>query len=199
MLRRSTWLLVFLVVLVAGVIIYLRQDEQATREEAKSFPTLPTRYLLDPAEGKPNRIRLESTSGGVVEVALNMQGQWEVVLPFGGLARQGDIGAMLTTLTSMRYIKEVEELTPSDLGLDPPAYVLTIYLKSGAQHILEIGDKTPSESGYYTRFDGKRLLIVELSSIEGLTLMADNPPYQVTPTPSPLPVTLTPEALTPYP
>ena len=88
---------------------------------------------------------------------------------------------------------------PSDLGLDPPAYVLTVYLKSGTKHVLEIGDKTPSESGYYTRFDGKRLLVVELSSIEGLTLMADNPPYQVTPTPSPLPVTMTPEAVTPYP
>ena len=199
MLRRSTWAVVFLVVLVAGVMIYLRQDDQAIREEAKTFPTLPTRYLLDPAEGDPNRIRLESTSGGVVEVALNMQGQWEVVLPFGGLASQGDIGAVLTTLTSMRYAKEVEGLTPSDLGLDPPAYVLTVYLKSGAKHVLEIGDKTPSESGYYTRFDGKRLLIVDLSSIEGLTLMADNPPYQVTPTPSPLPVTLTPEVVTPYP
>lgn len=199
MLRRSTWAVVFLVVLVAGVMVYLWQYRQSIKEEAKSFPTLPTRYLLDPAEGDPNRIRMESTSGGVVEVALNMQDQWEVVLPFGGMASQGDIGALLTTLSTTRYVKEVEGLTPSDLGLDPPAYVLTVYLKSGTKHVLEIGDKTPSESGYYTRFDGKRLLVVELSSIEGLTLMADNPPYQVIPTPSSLPVTLTPEAATPYP
>ena len=198
--RRSAWVALILVALVAGMIVYLRQDEKAVREEAETFPTLPTRYLFDPAEGEPNRIRLETTAtGGVVEVALNMQGQWEVVLPFGGLASQGDVGALLTTLTSLRSVKEVEGLAPSDLGLEPPAYVLTVVLKSGGKHILEIGDKTPSESGYYARLDGKRLLVADLSSIEGLTLLAGNPPYQVTPTPSLLPVTSTPEAVTPYP
>ena len=198
--RRSAWVALILVALVAGVIVYLQQDEKAVREEAKTFPTLPTRYLFDPADGEPNRIRLETTAtGGVVEVALNMQGQWEVVLPFGGLASQGDVGALLTTLTTLRSVKEVEGLTPSDLGLEPPTYVLTVILKSGGKHVLEIGDKTPSESGYYARLDGKRLLVANLSSIEGLTLLADNPPYQVTPTPSPLPVTSTPEVVTPYP
>lgn len=192
MVRRSTWVVLTLALALAGVLVYMGREQQVVEEQAQSFPTLPSRIVFEGAQGAVNRIGIRSAAGEVVVLALNMQNTWEVLQPIQGAAEQAYIGAAETEIGSMRYIDELQGVAPADLGLAPPAYVVTIGMQDGTEHVLEIGDKTPSETGYYTRVDGGRILTLKVSSIESLLLLFTNPPYRETPTPSPLSPTSTP-------
>jgi hypothetical protein len=68
---------------------------------------------------------------------------------------------------------------------------------------LEVGDSTPTNSGYYVRVDKDKMMIADLSGISSLLQLAAFPPYLNTPTPTSLPSTPTPvpptETSTPVP
>jgi hypothetical protein len=191
-LRRSTWIALSLVVLLVGVLLYSQREEQVVEEMAQSFPTLPSNTVIGDGQDTANRIKLETSTGAVIEVALNMQNDWEVILPFAGAADEGAVESAVSKISSLRFTREVEDIPLAGLGLEHPAYILTVRLKSGGEHVLEIGDKTPSGSGYYARLDEKKVLILDGSGVENLLLLMEYPPYLETPTPSPLPPTAVP-------
>jgi hypothetical protein len=191
MFRRPTWIALVIVVILVGVLFYTNREQKIVEQVAETFPTLPSHTVIPDEDGTATRIIFESATSGVVEVALNMQNEWEVFLPFQGAANQGNVEAAVTEIDTMRYVSELKDVAPADLGLDSPAYVLTLHFKNGAKHVIEIGDKTPSETGYYIRLDGKRLLVMENSAVESLLFLLETPPYQETPTPSPQPSTAT--------
>ncbi|MDO9303394.1 MAG: hypothetical protein Q7T89_18540, partial [Anaerolineales bacterium] len=60
------------------------------------------------------------------------------------------------------------------------------------KHTLEIGDATPTYSGYYVRVDKDKIMITDLSGIDSLLQLGVFPPYLNTPTPTSLPPTPTP-------
>lgn len=192
MFRNSTWIALLFVAVLVGVLVYMNREQQAVEEAAESFPTLPSRTVIPEGAGALTRIRLEPAAGGVVEVARDMQNNWQVLLPFVGRANQGNVEAAVTEIGSMRYINEITGVPLADMGLAPPVYVLTLHFKNGAQHILAIGEKTPSQTGYYASLDGERLLVIEDFAVESLLLLVESPPYFETPTPSPLPPSATP-------
>ncbi len=189
MFRRSTWVALVVVAILVGVLFYMNREQQVVEEAAEAFPTLPSRTVIPDEDGTASRIRIEAATGEVVEVALNMQNDWQVILPVAGKANQGNVEAAVTEIYTMRYINEITDVPLADLGLAPPIYVFTIHFESGAKHILEIGDKTPSETGYYARLDGNRLLVIEDFAIESLLMFEEFPPYFETPTASPPPST----------
>lgn len=197
--RRSTWIALLVLVIAGGVLIYLSRQKQVVKEMAESFPTLPSRTVFGNLGGTLNRIEIQSAAGKSVEMALNMQGTWDIILPFEGAAGGGVMEAAITQLDVMRFTNEVQDLALADIGLDQPAYVLTLHLKDGGKHVIEVGDKTPSGTGYYVRVDGTRQLVVEADAIDSLLIMFEQPPYWETPTPSPTPQTAYPEPATAVP
>ena len=70
-------------------------------------------------------------------------------------ADQGLAEAAATQVSTLRVLDEIE-LGPSLIGLTQPAYVVTLSFTGGSTHSLEVGDKTPSEGGYYVHVDGAR-------------------------------------------
>jgi hypothetical protein len=101
------------------------------------------------------------------------------------------VEAAATQLTSLRVVGEVKG-DAEIFGLDTPAYAINIEFAEGKTRLLEVGDNTPTNSGYYVRLDRGKILIVGLSGIDSLTNLVIFPPYASTPTPSPQPPTATP-------
>lgn len=186
-LRRSTWVALLALVIAGSVLVYLHFQKQTVKEMAETFPTLPSRTVFGNLEGAVNRIEIQSASGKIVEMMLNMQGTWDIIQPFEGAAGGGVMEAAITQLDVMRFTNEVQDLPLADLGLEQPAYTLTLHLKAGGSHVIEVGNKTPSQRGYYVRIDESRLLVVEADAIDSLLIMFEQPPYWATPTPSPAP------------
>jgi hypothetical protein len=197
-----------LFILVAGAYYYLRNRTPATdtADIAITPQTLTeTEYLFNAEDGTPNRIRLEASTGEVIELARDPEAEnaWVVVEPTEAAADQGSSEAAASQVTTISITSSVPNVERKDVGLDVPQYKLTVEFPNNLERIAEIGVLTPTENGYYAFKDGE-MVIVSRSGIDALVGMLTNPPYAGTPTaaPSLVPPTATqtlPPAPTPEP
>ena len=91
---------------------------------------------------------------------------------------------------------------PSVVGLDVPSSTLELGFVSGKSHKIEVGNVSPTGSGYYVRFDGGKIYVISQSGIDALLKLLTAPPFPATETPSPTPESVstpTPEIPTPTP
>lgn len=182
--RRSTLLtlLLFGIVLAAG--IYFNNRAKTAKLEATPEVTMPAiEYLFPPAEGFPTRIRVESKTGEVVEVARNEENAWALTLPEEAAADQASSEAAATQVTTMRIVERVPNLPPEAVGLDAPEYIFTFEFPNGERKV-EVGALTPSESGYYVRSKDGGIVIVSRSAVDALLGLLTTPPYAPTATPT---------------
>jgi Domain of unknown function (DUF4340) len=175
-------------VLFAGLItlaIYVNKQKETT---AKATPTGQPAPVFSEADGAPSSIEVKPATGDTVKVTRNAANAWAIEAPFAAEADQGLAEAAATQVTSLRILDRIDA-NPSIFGFDNPSNVITIDFAAGKKHVLEIGDPTPSNSGYYVRLDGDKMFIVSLTGIDPLLNLAAFPPYLNTPTPSALPPT----------
>ena len=193
MIRTSTVVYIILLLALAGVYYYLNNREQPADIELTVEPTSEIAYLFTAEEGMPTSIRIESQTGETVEVARDAENAWTLVEPAEAPAEQGAAEAAASQVTTMRILDTVPDVDPEIVGLDEPEYVLTVVFTGGGERTVEIGVITPTESGYYVRDTGGKVVIVSRSAIDALLGLLTNPPYLETPTPAPM----TPEEGTP--
>ena len=189
MIRIRTWVLLILFAALVGFAVYLNYREE--NPGADATPTVGNTILFDSTEGQPSSIEIKSELGDIVKVSRNSENVWALELPEKAEADQGSVEAAASQISSLRVVGEVKG-DAEIFGLDKPAYVLNIEFTGGKTRTLEIGDNTPTNSGYYVRLDKRKILIVGLSGIDSLTNLLVFPPYLSTPTPSPQPPPETP-------
>ena len=199
MIRRPTVVYIILLLVLAGVYVYLNNREQPAEPEVTLEPTSQVSYLFI-EEGNPTLIRIESKSGEVVEVARGQDNAWALTKPVVAKAEQGAAEAAASQITTMRILDQVPDVDPAIVGLQDPEYVLTVEFTSGGERTAEIGVITPSESGYYVRDAEENIVIISRSAVDALLGLLTNPPYLETPTPAPtVPETGPPATETPTP
>jgi hypothetical protein len=71
------------------------------------------------------------------------------------------------------------------LGLAAPADTIELGFVSGTSHKVEVGNMTPTSSGYYVRFDGGKIYVIEKSGIDAVLNLLTAPPFPATATPIP--------------
>lgn len=199
MIRRSTIVYLVLLLALVGVYVYLnnRAEPAADTELTATIePTAEVSYLFPAEAGTPSSIRMEAKSGEIVEIARDAENAWVLIQPIEAKADQGMAEAAASQVTTTRILDRVPDIDPQVVGLEVPEYILTIKFTSGVERTVEIGNVTPSESGYYVRDANDEVVIVSRGAIDSLLGLLQNPPYLETPTPSPLPPT---ETATPLP
>jgi hypothetical protein len=179
-------------VLVIG-IFFIIQNQKDT-EAAQATPTPGATPLFGPEEGLPTSIEIKPADGEIVKIVRDEQNVWSLELPLAAEANPALAEGAASQVATLAMELELEDGDLEVFGLDPPSHVITIEFESGSKHVLEIGDNTPTNSGYYVRLDQDRLMIVGLNGIDSLLNLAFFPTYLNTPTPSPLPPTETPVA-----
>ena len=174
----------FTLVLLAALLalaIYLNQNKDVSPEET---PTTAVTNLFPATDGTPSSIEVKPAEGEAVRIVRNEENVWVLELPYETEADQGFAEAAATQVSAIREISTVQgEL--SDFGLDSPDYVVTVKFASGKTHTLEIGDLTPSNSGFYVRIDKDRIVVAGMSGLDALLQLQSSPPYLNTPTPTP--------------
>lgn len=182
--RTGTWVAVLLLAALIAFAVYLnKQKESAPAEET---PTVEPVTLFAAAEGSPSSIEVTPAEGEAVKIARNAENAWAIVLPNEVEADQGLSEAAASQVSALQVISPVEG-DLSVFGLENPAYTITIEFATGAKHTLEVGDATPTNSGYYVRLDNDRMLITDLSGIDALLQLQAFPPILVTPEVAPTP------------
>lgn len=205
MIRRSTWIVLVLLLALVGFSFYLR-DRQA-RQPGTATPTGSILPLFEGAKIEPTFVRVESSLGVVVQFSRNEAGKWVLDAPAHAEADQAAAEAAATQAASLRVLSTVN-LPPDVIGLDKPKYTLTVRYGDGIERTLRIGSETPIKDGYYAQLDDGPFQVVDKTGLDPLIQLLTSPPYLETPTPlasptspasptpSEVPVTQTPDAAT---
>ena len=180
--QAGTWISVLMLAALIGLAFYLSREKEKTAAE-EATPTLEKTFIFTKADGMVSSIEVKPAEGETAKIARNAENAWEVTLPIQAEANQGQAEAAATQLTALPISSQIEPgKSPSIFGLDSPAYVITIEFKDGKTRTLEVGDKTPTNSGYYVRVDKDKMLITDLNGIDALLQLKSFPPYLNTPT-----------------
>lgn len=178
--RTGTLVAILILAALIAFAVYLnKQKESAPAEET---PTVEPVALFAATEGSPSSIEVAPAEGEAVKIARNAENAWAIVLPNEVEADQGLSEAAASQVSALQVISPVEG-EASIFGLENPAYTITVEFATGTKHTLEIGDATPTNSGYYVRLDNTRMLITDLSGIDALLQLQAFPPILVTPAP----------------
>jgi len=189
----GTWITVLLLVGLIGFTFYLNREKETTADTTPTSEETAYVFAATEGEGTVSSIEIKPAEGEAVRIARNEKNAWAIELPLEAEADQGLAEAAATQISALKVISPIDGKADV-FGLDNPAYTITIEFAGGARetHTLEIGDSTPTNSGYYVRVDKDKMMITDLSGIDSLLQLVNFPPYLNTPTPTPLPPTETP-------
>ena len=184
MIKRSTWIL--LVVLVLVIVAYFVAQNHTSEASATPTPTSPgNNFLVTPADGTLQSLRVYDNQH-IVEMLRNTSGTWIVTLPTAGTADQSLAEAAVTQVGALRIVATLDnQLNLGDSGLATPAYTIELTFVSGQKHVVQVGSMTPTSSGYYVRYDSGNLYVVSSAGIDALLNLLTAPPYPATATPVP--------------
>lgn len=186
----GTWITLLVFAGLIGFTVWL--SKRPATPDANATPTTTVSYVFTDQDGLPSSIEVKPADGTAVRVARNKDNAWALELPEVAEANQGSVEAAATSVKSLRILNSDIQGAPDIFGLDKPADIITIKFTGASEHVLEVGDKTPTGTGYYVRLDKGKMLIVSSDGIDSLLTLVQAPPYLNTPTPTALPPTETP-------
>lgn len=191
MIRRTTW--IFIGLFVFSLVVVFIWSQSQTDQSMEATPTVGNDLLLE-TNGLPVVSIKISTS---VEQASQFnallfekveQGTWILVDPAGEQIDSAAIDSAISMIESARVLAKVEsEIDTEIIGLSPPAYKLEIGLENGDVHTILIGDKTPTQDGYYAFVQGGPLIVVSENSVSPFIEMLTNLPIIETQLPTSIP------------
>jgi len=184
MIRRTTWivLVIFILVLAAALLLLRTQDQRA----AETTPTAATATLVDMTGRQVQNLQLSGSQGEKLAIEKGLDGSWVVTEPAGSQADQARIDQLVSDLGTLQVTAKLDT-TPGleNLGLNPARYRVEASFEDGEPVLLYIGDKTPTQDGYYAYRQGDQVVVVESFGVDALLDFLSSPPVQ-TAEPQPL-------------
>lgn len=179
--RAGTWGAVLLLIALVGLTFYLRSEKEKS-VIADVTPIVIPVAIFNAEDGVISSIEIKSADGEAVKVARNAENAWAVEKPIAAEADQGLAEAAATQVFALQALSQIENTDPEIFGLKNPAFAITLEFQSGMQHTLDVGDATPTNTGFYVRLDNGKIMIADLSGISSLLQLRYSPPYLNTPT-----------------
>lgn len=176
----ATWAAVFVLVFLIAATVYINQQQERAEAESPTVAAQEENFVFENKETLVS-LKIETAEGETVLLARNEENVWALKLPTEAEADQGLAEAAASQVNALRIVNEIQA-DPFSLGLDAPAFVITVEFQGGATHRLEVGEKTPTGNGYYARLDNQKTFIAAAAGIDALINLISNPPYVNTPT-----------------
>lgn len=176
-----TWITVVILAALVGTVFFMNRKAEET---ASATPTPgKEQTFVFPATSVATSIEVKPKDGEAVKVKRDAEKVWMLTQPIEIEADPAAAEAAASQVTALA-ISETVDADPSIFGLDDPAYIITVEFEDGKTGTLEVGDTTPTNSGYYVRLNKNTMYIVGLEGIAALTNLVTTPPYLNTPTPT---------------
>jgi hypothetical protein len=156
---RGARSLIVLLVIAAGLGAYIYFVEA---KKDLSDPALKRDKVFAIAPGKIDQVTVTATGGDVT--TLKKSGDaWQVVAPVTAPADASAASSIVSTLETLEMNKSLGDQTTSlaNFGLDPPRYRVAFRAEGdAAEHVLNVGNKTPTGSDLYAQVAGKPTLFL---------------------------------------
>lgn len=194
MIRRNTAILFgIFILLLAGTLIW--QRTQSNTEGIEATPTYPEDLLFDLDKESIKAISIQDASGGRVNLARSEDSTWVLIYPKADATDETAVDTALSQFLNSRISARPQAISDlATVGLQPVSFTILIETQDGEQTLVNVGNLTPTESGYYVLTEDRVIYVASKFGMEALLKLLNNPPSLVTPTPSPSP---TPELILP--
>ncbi len=193
MIRRTTWLLLIILVIVIAVGWYISQPKSL----AANQPTTPApaKLISGVASETISSIQFNDKNGLVVLLE-KQNGSWKVRQPAAYNLTQGNIEEIVTQILDLTILADLSSPPAQEsLGLTAPLFTLTI--SAGNNYVVLTGAATPTDSGYYVQVNQDKPVIVAKTGLDRINeLFSSGQPTPTPTTPITTPLT-TPETPTP--
>lgn len=174
MIRRSTWIVLIVFIVLLGALLFWQQSNFSQQAEPTATPRT---KVFDFDLDQMVAFSVANADGEQVSFAKADDGTWTLVQPEGELDPAAGFETKLNLFGAMRAMNVLESPPQMDeIGLDKPAYKVRISLNDGSESTLLVGSETPTGSGYYVHLDGGQVLVIERSTINDVTGLIDTPP-----------------------
>jgi len=182
MIRRPTWILLgIFVVLIAATFFWQRSGKQVTAEPTVT-PQIPLLPGLEVTQIKA--IKIQDQAGQVVLIEKNASDEWELTTPQGLIEDQTRVDSPLDSFLTLRAINVLAAPPPEQAtGLATPAYTISLTQEDGRLTKINIGGATATDSGYYVQTGEGSVYVVGKFGVDGLVDLLKNPPLPATATP----------------
>jgi hypothetical protein len=197
MIKRSTWILLAILALFIGAYFYLKVHPLQFSTSTPTPTATESSYLITKEDDTLTKVVITDAQGNTFQMGRDADGNWAITKPKSAAADQSQAEAAETQLFALKVVTTLETSpSPDVIGLNPPAYTISLEFSSNRQQVLEVGGLTPTSSGYYIQLEGK-VYVVSQYSIDAVVKLLQNPPDLATPTPvpgteTPIPTTATP-------
>jgi hypothetical protein len=193
MIRRSTWIILTVFVLLLGALLIFQrvnQDDLAevTDSVISEIDALePVETLFPVPEGDLILgLRVEDAAGNILEINRKDESQaWE--LPgLDGDADQQVINRVISQLESLTIDRTLDPGIEMDLiGLATPAYTLRLMVSNGGVFTVYIGNVTITKTTYYAQMAGKSPIVVSKYGLDSVINLMTTLPVLEPPIPTP--------------
>jgi hypothetical protein len=196
MIRRPTWIILIIFVLVIGAALLVEKTPYFQPAPTATATTAP--HLLI---SSVSAVKMVDAAGLTESLKQDASKVWTADVPSDVQVNQGNMAELESTLLGIEIISSPQTAPPADAtGLAKPAETITITDATSQVHVLKIGLKTPTSSGYYVQMDQGKPVIVSTTTIDRIVVLISG--VRATPTPPPAPTnnpatTPTPEGPTP--
>ena len=184
MIRKGTWIVLIIFLLLLGVAIYLSKNPLPSSASVTPTATEIPPLLSGWKSSDITWIEYKADPGGLT-LSQNPDGSWTIGPDNPAPATIAEIEAMRTQLVSMRMNFVLNTTDPLDaVGLAMPARIIFLRNASGQQVELRIGKETPTGSGYYIQVDNQVPVVINKFALDTVldSLARDK---LVAPTPTP--------------
>ena len=174
---RNTLILLGVLALLGAVVYVVEIRGQKAPPTAAETPPFLTFAVEDVAS-----LQVETREG--LRMVATRQGEaWTMEAPYQA---EGDPYRLESALSELslkpsRVLTETGDLAA--FGLDSPWLTVTVTLRDGTAHALQVGDQNPSETSSYVQRLGQRdVLLMDVATVNQLNELATTPPRKPTPT-----------------
>ncbi len=192
MVRRSTWIVLGLFVLLVGfALLFERYQANKVDTAATATPTVAVVNLYDITSDQVNEISITAATGDNIDLYRDPKSSsWAITNTPVDQADSSQIDSMNSQLLSLQVQETfTQSLTLESVDLASPAYTITLTTKDGRQIITAIGSANAVGNGYYVRVDSGQVMLVNKLVLDDLIGFLTKPPLLPTPTPEVTPTT----------
>ncbi len=154
MVKKPTWILLAILVVIVGVTFFLESKDIRYSQET---PTPTPGVMLFASGLTENLARIEYTASGAEPIVLakDASNQWSFANLQADPVNQGTVLSALSNLAAAQVQSEVAlDTDPAFTGMNQPTATLTLTEVTGTVHTLKIGQLTPVGNGYYCMIEG---------------------------------------------
>jgi len=191
MIRRNTAIVFGLFILLLAGTLYW-QKTMTSSDSAETTATTPEDLLLNIDEASLKAISIQDVNNQRVSLRRSDDDKWVIIYPQAEATDEAEVTSAISQFMNVRITSRPQTIPDLEtVGLDPAAYTILMETEGGEQVLINVGNLTPTEGGYYVLTQDRVIYVASKFGLDSLIKFLENPPILVTPTPS---ATATPEA-----